>query len=123
MKILISISRNLFVRNFSSKLISFSTRSQKFNEIQNAKVSIRYLENGDLGEGWAKNHENGWKANGRGATNAPRSLSLLIQMIQTQRYAFVNSILTSGVCRLLFRRNKLPRTAAALYHALSIRAL
>lgn len=122
MKILISISRNLFVRNFSSKLISFSTRSQKLNEIQNAKESIRYLENRDLGGG-AKNHENGWKANGRGATNAPRSLSLLIQMIQTQRYAFVNSILTSGVCRLLFRRNKLPRTAAALYHALSIRAL
>lgn len=51
MKILISISRNLFVRNFSSKLISFSTRSQKLNEIQNAKESIRYLENRDLGGG------------------------------------------------------------------------
>lgn len=61
--------------------------------------------------------------------SSPRSLlSLLIQMIQTQRYARSSTILTSGVCRrqLLFRRNKLPRTAAAaaaLCHALSTRSM
>lgn len=83
------------------------------------------------GEGGEIN-ENGWKANGRGATKPPllaaSSLSLLIQMIQTQRYARSSTILTSGVCRrqLLFRRNKLPRTAAAaaaLCHALSTRSM
>lgn len=61
--------------------------------------------------------------------SSPRSLlSLLIQMIQTQRYARSSTILTSGVCRrqLLFRRNKLPRiaaAAAALCHALSTRSM
>lgn len=60
--------------------------------------------------------------------SSPRSLlSLLIQMIQTQRYARSSTILTSGVCRrqLLFRRNKLPRiaAAAALCHVLSTRSM
>lgn len=61
--------------------------------------------------------------------SSPRNLlSLLIQMIQTQRYARSSTILTSGVCRrqLLFRRNKLPRiaaAAAALCHALSTRSM
>lgn len=103
------------------------------SKIRNAKISIRiwheswksWLERRGAWEreAWAKNHETGWKANGRGATSAASLYWSKWYRHKGTRGSFVNSILTSGVCRrqLLFRRNKLPRTAAALCHALSTR--
>lgn len=108
--------------------IRFKLKNSKCKDIDSNLARILEIMIGEEGgvrerEAWAKNHETGWKANGHGATSAASLYWSKWYRHKGTRGSFVNSILTSGVCRrqLLFRRNKLPRTAAALCHALSTR--